>query len=376
MSLIDFVKVVPQSPAQPSARDGMAAVIVGQALLIFGGVADAVADDDAGDDDDDDDDVNADIVKDSVDEDEDEEAESGLKECNDLWLFDFASSTWATVSVSGAGPTPRTGSVMFRHANDANVVFLFGGFSSTSGWFSDLFRLDLAARRWERIDDDAGDVPTCRDKIACATAPDGRVWLFGGFGPLVDEAGDDGFGDGSTFSWFEDLYVFDTLTARFSRVATAGSAPRCAAGAAVVGGELLVFGGSSSRDPTKRSDELRALPLPAAGATGAVPAWRVIAAPHAPAGRSFVSAVQLAGRFVVLFGKSRQDLPLGDGGVFFNDSWTPVAAAAAGAGPAARQYAQLVARDATHALLFGGSGNAVGVEVRFNDLFVVRLRID
>lgn len=375
MSLLDFVKIVPQSPAQPSARDGMAAVVVGQVLLIFGGVTDATTDAAADDDDDDEDDIVKTVAGDDGEDDEEEdEGESGLKELNDLWLFDFAASTWASVSVSGAGPTPRTGSVLFRHASDANVVFLYGGFSSSSGWFSDLFRLDLASRRWERIDDDAGDVPTCRDKIACATGADGRVWLFGGFGPLVNDAGDDGFGDGSTFSWFEDLYVFDTLAARFSRVATAGSAPRCAAGAAVVGGELLVFGGSSSRDPTKRSDELRALPLPAAGAAGApVPAWRVIAAPHAPAGRSFVSAVQLAGRFVVLFGKSRQDLPLADGGVFFNDSWTPVAAAAAG--PAARQYAQLVARDATHALLFGGSGNAHGVEVRFNDLFVARLRI-
>jgi hypothetical protein len=376
--MFEFLKLSAQGVVAPNARDGHAATVLGlRALLVFGGVTETSQNksDDDDDDDDDDDGIVRHTDQENGDDDIDED-ESPLRELNDLWQFDFASATWSQLAMAGDVPTPRTGSVMFRGAS-ADVVFVFGGFSQQSGWSSELFRADLQAKRWTRIgdgDDDLGDVPTCRDKIASATGADGRVWLYGGFGPLVDEAGDDGFGDGQTFKWFDDLFVFDPARQRFTRVPCTNAEPRCAAAAAVVGSELLVFGGSFSRDPAKRSDELRALTLPAAGAESAQPSeWRVIAAANAPSGRSFVSAANVGGSFVVFGGKGRQDQPLGDGGVFCNGAWAPLAPLTER--PSARQYAQLVVReDQTHALLYGGSGVALGNEVRLGDLWILRAK--
>jgi hypothetical protein len=328
-------------------------------------------DDDEEDDEDDDNEEDDDNDQDDDDDDDDDDG-SPLTELNDLWIFEFSSSTWSQATVSGDIPLPRTGSVFFR-AN-ANV-YLFGGFSSSSGWSSDLFKLvvlpELNSFRWERVDAD-GDAPTCRDKLLAATGADGRAWLFGGFGPLTEEAGDDGFGDGQTYKWFDELFLFDDATIKFTRVACTDAQPRCAAAGAVVGNELFVFGGSFSRDPSKRSDELRSLALPAAGAESPSAAWAVVAsgARGTPSGRSFVSAVQIGGRFVVFGGKSRQETPLGDGGVFFNGAWSPLPGLVR---PTPRQYFQLVQRDENHALLFGGSGLARDREVRFDDLWILRL---
>jgi hypothetical protein len=385
---VQWIALNPLSDVRPPARDGHAAVVLNASLLLFGGVAEPTKekseknnndkDDDDKDDKDDDDEGDEDDEDEEGDEEDEQDEEDAppLVELNDLWIYEFGTSVWTKATVSGDIPTPRTGSVLFRAAHSADHVWLFGGFSSTSGWMSDLFKLSVLPEansfRWDRVDAE-GDAPTCRDKLVAATGADGRVWLFGGFGPLTDEAGDDGFGDGQTYKWFDELFLFEDAGAKFTRVACTDAQPRCAAAGAVVGNELFVFGGSFSRDPSKRSDELRSLALPPSGSASPSAAWAVVrsGASGTPSGRSFVSAVQIGGRFVVFGGKSRQDKPLGDGGVFFNGAWSPLPGVVR---PTARQYFQLVQRDENTAMLFGGSGQARGgAEVRFNDLWLLRV---
>lgn len=66
---------------------------------------------------------------------------------NDLYEFDFATSSWKRTPTRGTAPSPRS---RFRMVNHLDSIYLFAGWNSNTH-FSNLFRFSMSTRQWEEI---------------------------------------------------------------------------------------------------------------------------------------------------------------------------------------------------------------------------------
>jgi len=154
--------------------------------------------------------------------------------------------TWSLLDVwadEDDRPAPRGGHVAVRVG--AEDVYVHGG-ADTTQTFSDVYRLNLASRRWTRMESagaiekaaepdsntsSAGTVAPALSNHAAASAGDGRVYLFGGY-------------DGAKYS--DAMWILDVWSARAA--GAAGTAD--ATGAVRTAG---VQNATSNRDASGRA---------------------------------------------------------------------------------------------------------------------------
>ncbi|KNC53834.1 kelch repeat protein [Thecamonas trahens ATCC 50062] len=119
---------------------------------------------------------------------------------NDMYVFDTLTSTWSRVATVGIPPTRR-----YYHATAVvgTDIYIFGGFDG-SPRVSDVHVFRTLTSTWEAITT-YGPHPSPRHGHTAVTCPafPGTVFLYGGF-------------DGSQ-PWSNELFVYDTVTATFSR---------------------------------------------------------------------------------------------------------------------------------------------------------------
>ncbi|CAL1544468.1 unnamed protein product [Lymnaea stagnalis] len=285
------------------------------------------------------------------------------KETNELITFDIVSSKWSQPQVTGTIPPPRSASSLVAVGTN---IYLFGGLSHMSGWFDDIFVFDTLTNSWSILDAD-GIKPRARDKLQ-AVAIDTNIYYFGGFGPKSDEAeaadlegndddeDDDDIPeahdqDGAEFGWFNDLYVLDTVSCRWSQPMQMNlgvPTQRAAHSMCAINRHLIIFGG---RDIEERQNDLHIFNvdtrkwLTDLTVTGQV-----------PAPRSFHSMTAIGDKAVLFGGRGRNDQHFDSFDVFdfAKKQWLPVAIE--GDKPAARgQHCTVTVGD--YIFLFGGSGN-------------------
>jgi len=99
----------------------------------------------------------------------------------DLWALDLASDRWERLEITGGPSSRANAAAAFDPAGDA--LYVLGGNSSTDGTrftpLGDLWRLDLAAGAWSRVS--ASNAPPAR-LFHAMTIRDRRLTVFGGGG--------------------------------------------------------------------------------------------------------------------------------------------------------------------------------------------------
>lgn len=219
-------------------------------------------------------------------------------------VFDLtlpANQTWTKIERPGA-PSPRTGS---SAAVVGDLLLVFGGFSSELGWVDELYALDLSnpSGSWSLVESPG---PQPRDKAGLVSVgPD--LYLFGGFGPLPEDSEDpfaeeeegeredsEESGPSTKFTWFSDLWRFDTANLKWTRLPLSGEVPppRAAFGFAANPQGLFIVGGRDSEGRTNVVFQIdfdgNCRVLTPAGAR--------------PAPRSFHTLSSLNDTFLILFG--------------------------------------------------------------------------
>lgn len=135
---------------------------------------------------------------------------------NDLWRFDFASSTWSSVETSGDVPAPRSSTALVFDAK-RNAIVLFGGNTSTNGLNfapqNDTYIFDIASATWSRI--------------ANANAPPARMFHTLVHNPDADNVVLYSGGDTQAFTgpFLKDLYTFDLAAQTWTPLASSGETP-------------------------------------------------------------------------------------------------------------------------------------------------------
>ncbi|KAK5663390.1 hypothetical protein OQA88_3818 [Cercophora sp. LCS_1] len=120
---------------------------------------------------------------------------------NDLMVYYIDRDEWRCVTSPNA-PLPRSGHAWCRGGNQAGSVYLFGGeFSSpkqgTFYHYNDFWRLDVAAKEWNRIEC-KGKTPPARSGHRM-TYYKNYIVLFGGFQDTANQT-----------KYLADLWLYDT----------------------------------------------------------------------------------------------------------------------------------------------------------------------
>ncbi|XP_068142638.1 kelch domain-containing protein 4 [Drosophila tropicalis] len=109
---------------------------------------------------------------------------NGAKVCvyNDLFFYNIKSKEWKQLR-SPAGPTPRSGHQMVSLASNGGELWMFGGEHASPSQlqfyhYKDLWNLNLKTRKWEKIL--APNGPSARSGHRMAAAKK-RLFIFGGF---------------------------------------------------------------------------------------------------------------------------------------------------------------------------------------------------
>jgi hypothetical protein len=118
----------------------------------------------------------------------------------DTWIFDLAARTWR--QVSGAGPPARFGHGVVYDGAHRRMLLVMGQGAS---FYNDAWAFDLEAETWTELKASqiGPDQPRPRYGQSAALDDQGRVFISHGF---------------SDEGRFDDTWVFDPATARFSKV--------------------------------------------------------------------------------------------------------------------------------------------------------------
>mmetsp|Transcript_4117 Transcript_4117/g.7543 ORF Transcript_4117/g.7543 Transcript_4117/m.7543 type:complete len:590 (+) Transcript_4117:56-1825(+) len=126
----------------PSARQGHSLTLVDRHLILFGG-----------------------LVADG-------------SNVNDVYSYDIARGSWGQLAIGGTAPAPRQAHSALRHGHSVVVA---GGCASAGGahCFSDVWRLDLSAKRWTQRS--AGSAQPWREREGhSAVFVGAQMFVFGG----------------------------------------------------------------------------------------------------------------------------------------------------------------------------------------------------
>ncbi|KAM9301476.1 kelch domain-containing protein 4 [Gastrophryne carolinensis] len=135
---------------------------------------------------------------------------------NDVYAFNLDTFTWAKLSPSGTGPSPRSGCQMIT-TQDGGVV-IYGGYSKQrvkkdldkGTIHSDMFLLKMEAAdkwSWTRLSP-SGVKPTPRTSFAMVPGVNNRAVLFGGVHDEEEEESIEG-------DFYNDLYFYDQAKNRW-----------------------------------------------------------------------------------------------------------------------------------------------------------------
>jgi hypothetical protein len=251
---------------------------------------------------------------------------------DDLWVYDLASDRWQLVEADG--PPARFGHSAAWVSGVGLVIF--AGQSPTA-FYGDLWAYDPALNRWLKLPD-AGDAPVARYGSCAAVGPDGRLWISHGF-----------TSDGSRFA---DTRAYDFATHEWTDETPAGERPveRCLHACWWTDdGRLALYAGQTTGIPAL-GDLWQLTPGPRIGTN----TWSELTPPRRlPPARQLYAAARW-GTGTIVFGGGALD------GGFLADTWViaddgVATRLRAGAGPAARSGAELVADpERDRLLLFGG----------------------
>ncbi|KAH3781796.1 kelch domain-containing protein 1-like isoform X2 [Dreissena polymorpha] len=309
------------------------------------------------------------------------QTEDGDLESNDLLCYDAESGCWSKLDTK----TPRPEACIAASlAAVGNKLYLFGGLNQESGWLGSLHMLDLDTLKWTELTGE-GIAPSPRDKLQAAVI-DTRIYYFGGFGPkaTVDDDDDEDWEDeddeggvaevertqqAAEFGWFNDLYVYDTLSNKWSQPMHMNlglPTARAAHGMCAVGRNLVIFGG---RDTEKRTNDLYMYNIDTRK-------WNMDMkiTGQLPAPRSFHSTTAMGGRVVVVGGRGVDDKHLADLHVFDTETYQWLQPGVGGDVPAARgQHSVAVVRD--NLVVFGGSSDydpqTMSCQKLFSDTYTI-----
>ena len=170
---------------------------------------------------------------------------------NDVWSFDFATTSWTEVATTGTKPSARYNSAIAVSAKRSKL-YVFGGSVSTSGLSftprSDTFALDLKTNTWAAVGDSAAAKP--QPRLFHAVALDdaaGVLYVHSG----ADERA-------FTGPFFDDLWALDLETESWKQVTTTGDVPRGRIAHRMVFDrttkKLVVFGGHDDGDVGNQND--------------------------------------------------------------------------------------------------------------------------
>ncbi|MCX5747780.1 MAG: hypothetical protein NT062_35390 [Proteobacteria bacterium] len=258
----------------------------------------------------------------------------------------------ACVGLPVAGPSPR-GEVagVIDATRDRFVVF--GGNVAApvncmpmTDIVDEVWAFDLACGAWQRLTPTGGPGPRARHAVALDATHD-RMLVFGGRTH-----------PGSTYTNYADVWSYDLATDAWTAVSTTGTGPSPRSSATAVydatHDRLLVFGGNTSTSGLvlTGTNDLWSLDL----ATGA---WTAITAPNPPSPRLFHAAAIVGGDMVVYGGTPSFDGPFLDDAFALDlasTTWRPIA----GSGPGARFGSVLVASGTTAVAIGGHDGTALG----------------
>lgn len=286
-----------------------------------------------------------------------------LVESNELLCYDAVSDTWSQIEAKGDVPMGRSAASLM--AVD-NRLYLFGGLSHMAGWTDSLHVFDLDTSTWQEKKSE-GTKPSPRDKLQGAVV-EKNIYYFGGFGPKQTGEEDDDWEDmddddeddiideertqqAAQFGWFNDLYVYDTVSDKWHQPMQMNlgvPTPRAAHAMCSVDRDLYIFGG---RDTEKRVNDLHIFNVDTRK-------WKtdLECKGQPPAPRSFHTATAVGKRIVVMGGRASDNSHLADFSVYDTDTSEWLQPKVEGDIPAARgQHSAVTAGD--RLVLFGGSSD-------------------
>ncbi|RUS86758.1 hypothetical protein EGW08_005481 [Elysia chlorotica] len=335
-----------------SGREGQVACSVAQKVFIFGGVEQGLGDE--------------------------------PKELNDLIVFDLDTSKWSSIKAKGTIPPARSASSLVAVGTK---LYLFGGLSHISGWFDDLFVYDtgmflsfnvhiymcfliLCPPLLEQLDIEESLI-ALGEKTKRS-----KNYIYSKIQFLYDD--DEEFEDipeskeqeGAEFGWFNDLFVLDTETLKWSQPMQMNlgvPTQRAAHGMCAIGRDLVIFGG---RDIEDRQNDLHIFNVDSRK-------WQIDMKTEGlvPGARSFHTLTAFGNKAVLFGGRGRDNQHFDTFDVFDIEQkrWIPVKIE--GDKPAGRgQHCAVPVGDSL--FVFGGSGNFSPETMQchkfFTDAFLVK----
>ena len=188
----------------------------------------------------------------------------------DLWRLDLAAAKWTRLEPPGSAPPARFGHNLV--AEPGGSLLMFGG-QSGSGFLNDLWRYDPAANMWSQLDTPAAPR---RYGAAGALDPDtGRLLVSHGF---------------TDSGRFDDTWSFGAPPAVDLSGTNERPLRRCLVSGAAFGGGFFLFGGQSNADAYM--DDLWRLDLAARTWTRLTPATR-------PSERNLYGSAQSGGSWFI-----------------------------------------------------------------------------
>nr|KAG5708616.1 hypothetical protein BaRGS_033037 [Batillaria attramentaria] len=251
------------------------------------------------------------------------------------------------------------------------------------GWFDDVFMFDTESGKWSALDT-TGSKPRARDKLQ-GVAIGNNIYYFGGFGPKTDQDLDDleeeseedeeeipeaQTQEGAEFGWFNDLYIFDTVSRQWSQpmqMNLSMPTPRAAHGMCAIGSSIYIFGG---RDIEDRQNDLHCFDT-------VTRKWDTSLSPKglAPQPRSFHTLTAVGNRLVVIGGRGRSNAHFADVHIFDTDTKEWLKPQLKGAAIAARgQHTAVVVGQ--QLVVFGGTGQFSPETMQCQEFYTDTFRIN
>lgn len=294
------------------------------------------------------------------------------QETNQLLCFDLASEKWQKVKTTGTPPPSRAAASLVAMGTK---LYLFGGLSHMFGWFDDMFMFDTETNIWAVIDP-TGNKPRARDKLQ-AVAVGTNIYYFGGFGPKTDNDLDEldeseeeeeelpeaQTQQGAEFGWFNDLYIFDTVSRQWSQPMQMNlgvPTPRAAHGMCAVDTNIYIFGG---RDIEDRQNDLHCYNTVSRK-------WDTDLSPKGapPAPRSFHTLTAVGSRLVVMGGRGRSNEHFADVHIFDTETkqWLQPQLKDTAMSARGQHIAELIGQ---HLVVFGGTGQFSAETMQCQDFY-------
>lgn len=247
------------------------------------------------------------------------------------------SGTWNEIRSSGAGVSSRTGHICFVYREE---LFVFGGTDKEGETIREMAALDLRAATWRTVPI-AGDIPfgVCGAKIACMSE---SVLLCGGY-----------FAANGAKTFISDLFHYSILESRWTRIECENIFhPRADHSVVIMKNELYVIGGVYQK---QIFGDMYKLPLDSG-------VWQPIECGPSPRfGHTAVSSDSS----IIMFGGWDGNMLHNDLWIFQDGGWTTVSPGKDQMWPPPLyRHASVMAKDCMY--VFGG---VTSNQKRLNDLF-------